>query len=133
MRAHNLLLAFLPVALAASDTSLRILHRVWHPSLTSEPFLERGTVLLTGSGPVPQASLVPAQGLETQLLAFAEASQNIEYDKDLVLYQLALEHPGDTQSSQWHVSAVKAVRIPSTPSYPMHPLVTQPFYHKFLV
>lgn len=33
-------------------------------------------------------------------------------DLDAALYQLALQHPGDTHSAQWHVSAVKLCHLP---------------------
>ncbi|THH02403.1 hypothetical protein EW026_g412 [Hermanssonia centrifuga] len=105
------LTAFLPVVLATTD-SLRLHHRIYHPSLPSEPFTERGALLLADSGPAAKASLVHSDTLQADLSSFLQAAQNIpQKDNDGVLYQLALEHPGDTHHSQWHVSAVKACHL----------------------
>ena len=109
MRAALLVLAASLNVVLAAQVPLRLLHRLYHPELASNPFVERGSLLLSGSGSVPHASLVPSETVQADLSAFAEVAQNVEHDRDLVLYQLALEHPGDTHHSQWHVSAVKAV------------------------
>ena len=113
------LLPLLPLAYAA-ETTWRVLHRVNHPKLPTETFTERGFLSLSGSGPFTGASLVPSEGLASDLLEFAQPLHNADASLDNnALYQVALEHPGDTDQSQWDVSSVKAVsnfillRIPS--------------------
>ncbi|KAF7790850.1 hypothetical protein EIP86_001807 [Pleurotus ostreatoroseus] len=112
------LTAALPALVAADDESLRLLHRLYHPSLPAQPFTDRGRLVLSraGSASVTTASLVPADTVEADLSTFAAAAQSVEYDPDLALYQLALERPGDTHHTQWHVSAVKACHALSSTS-----------------
>ncbi|CAL1700551.1 unnamed protein product [Somion occarium] len=105
-----LLLLFLPLVLAA-DTSLRILHRVYHPKVPGIPFTERGSLLLSRSGPFPQVSLVPSEMLSTDLLEFAQTLHDADAYGDSALYQVALEHEGDKDQSQWDVSSVKACHL----------------------
>ncbi|KAI0092644.1 hypothetical protein BDY19DRAFT_990348 [Irpex rosettiformis] len=133
-----LLLAAPPWLVAATDNpdSLRVLHRIYHPSRPSEPFTDRGALILTRSGPavatphtkgafntaVRGANLLPHETLPQDLVGLEHAFQSIVDDlvtKGLsatkasqeVLYQLALEHPGDSHHSQWHVSSVKACHL----------------------
>lgn len=102
-------LPFLSLAYCAQN-SLRILHRVYHPKLPTETFTERGTLLASGSGPFTGASLVPSEGLASDLLEFAQSLHSADASLDNnALYQVALEHPGDNDQSQWDVSSVKAV------------------------
>lgn len=110
---------------AAPPDRLRLLQRIYHPSKPDEPFVDRGAILLSypsthavSHGPVA-ASFVSSEEvtLNSYVTAFAESVQSAEagdatVDVDAAWYQLALEHPGDTHPSQWHVSAVKAVRAP---------------------
>ncbi|PSS37367.1 hypothetical protein PHLCEN_2v844 [Hermanssonia centrifuga] len=70
------LTAFLPVVLATTD-SLRLHHRIYHPSLPSEPFTERGALLLADSGPAAKASLVHSDTLQADLSSFLQTAQNI--------------------------------------------------------
>ena len=133
-----LLLVVPPCVVAAADSpdALRVLHRIYHPSRPSEPFTDRGALILTRSGPavaaphttaraVGGAHLVPHEALPQDLVGLEQTFQSIVDDlatKGLsatkasqeVLYQLALEHPGDTHHSQWHVSSVKAVSLLTT-------------------
>lgn len=103
------LLPLLPLAYAAQEP-LRILHRVYHPKLPTESFTERGALSLSGSGPFTGTSLVPSEGLASDLLEFAQSLHNADASLDNnALYQVALEHPGDKDQSQWDVSSVKAV------------------------
>ncbi|KAI0759933.1 hypothetical protein BC629DRAFT_1656506 [Irpex lacteus] len=109
-----LLLVVPPSLVIANDNpdALRVLHRIYHPSRPSEPFTDRGALILTRSGPAaatPHTFTAAAfqsilEELATKGLSASKASQE-------VLYQLALEHPGDTHHSQWHVSSVKACHL----------------------
>lgn len=136
-----LLLVVPPSLVIASDNpdALRVLHRIYHPSRPSEPFTDRGALILTRSGPaaatphtftaaVRGAHLLPHESLPQDLVGLEQAFQSILEElatKGLsaskasqeVLYQLALEHPGDTHHSQWHVSSVKAVSLLTTPPF----------------
>lgn len=136
-RPHDFLLALLLGSLGGPSTcveskstvepsanNVRLLHRIFHPSQPSEPFVERGTLLL--SRPAGSAAPVEAQFVQSEeaslysyVLTFADLLHDPEtaQDVDAAVYQLALEHPGDTHPSQWHVSAVKAVCI--SPLEPM--------------
>lgn len=114
---------------AASDPeSVRLLHRIYHPSRPSEPFTDRAALLLHRSGSSPShhgairaASLVPHDTLQNTVASLEQVYQSVIDDLGAhegmtptmashdILYQLAMEHPGDTHHSQWHVSSVKAV------------------------
>ncbi|KAH9899817.1 hypothetical protein C8Q73DRAFT_335218 [Cubamyces lactineus] len=106
-----LLLAALFLSANAAP-ELRIAHRVLHPSLPAAPFVDRATVLLSGSGPAATARLVPSETFAHEILDY---SRTVEGSKD-ALYQVALEHPGDADQSQWAISSVLAVSpFPSRP------------------
>ena len=121
--------------------SLRLHHRIFHPSRPSEPFVDRGSITLSyPSSPTLHApysaNFVPSDtqgdgatslGLGQYVGAYVqeveeggEGGEKGRVDWESAVYQLALEHPGDTQSSQWHVSSVKVVRL-SHPSSLLHP------------
>lgn len=106
--------------------SLRLLQRIFHPSRPSEPFVDRGSLLLsypstqgTSHGPT-SATFVPSEenSIQSYVVSYVDVSQDEAeseqgpVDIDAAVYQLALEHPGDKHSSQWHVSSVRAVRPP---------------------
>ncbi|KAI0693602.1 hypothetical protein BC835DRAFT_1069478 [Cytidiella melzeri] len=131
-----LLATAVPSLVVANDNpdTLRVLHRIYHPSRPSEPFSDRGVFVLVRSGAastlhtkdtrnaVHGAHLVAYETLLENLPSLEEAFQNVVDDlasngmstteaSQEVLYQLALEHPGDTHHSQWHVSSVKACHL----------------------
>lgn len=132
-----LVLALLSVATAASSNaasdpdSVRLLHRIYHPSRPSEPFTDRATLLLhrrsssqNNAAPITSASLVPSESLQADVANLQLAFQAVLDDltdregalsptkaSQEILYQLAMEHPGDAHHSQWHVSSVKAVSL----------------------
>ncbi|CDO76260.1 hypothetical protein BN946_scf184470.g18 [Trametes cinnabarina] len=112
-----LLLLLLPIlsahlALGRAASELRIAHRILHPSLPATPFLDRATVLLSGSGPTADARLVPSQTFADDLLDYTRTAQGLND----ALYQVALEHPGDSDQSQWAVSSVLACHLPTSSS-----------------
>ncbi|KAI0352903.1 hypothetical protein OH77DRAFT_1360614, partial [Trametes cingulata] len=91
---------------------LRVKHRIFHPSLPAAPFADRATLLLSGSGPTAEARLVPSETLADDLLEYTHAVEGL---KD-ALYQVALEHPGDSEQSQWAISSVLACHLPYSTS-----------------
>jgi ER membrane protein complex subunit 10 len=113
----------------ASSTNIRLFQRIFHPSRPSEPFVDRGAIELAyrpahvaGYAPT-SANFAPAEELTMQAYVAAYVASLQEsggegelgpVDLESAVYQLALEHPGDTQSSQWHVSSVKVVRLISS-------------------
>ncbi|KAI0375691.1 hypothetical protein BV20DRAFT_904344, partial [Pilatotrama ljubarskyi] len=109
-----LLLLLLPalLLLAQAAPQLRLKHRIFHPSLPAAPFDDRATLLLSGSGPSAEARLVPSETLADDLLVYTRAAEGL---KD-ALYQVALEHPADTQQSQWAISSVLACHLPYSTS-----------------
>ncbi|KAI0650687.1 hypothetical protein C8Q79DRAFT_894621, partial [Trametes meyenii] len=101
------LLVLAPVR-AQALPGLRLKHRLLHPSLPAPPFEDRATVLLSRSGPDPDARLVPSETFADDLLQLSSAAEGL---KD-ALYQVALEHPGDADHSQWAISSVLACHLP---------------------
>lgn len=95
---HALLAASLPALAAAADPSdaLRLLHRIHHPALDDPaPFVPRADLHLAAAALAPHESPLDLLRDETRL--------------DGALYQIALEHPGDTSPAQWDVATVRAV------------------------
>ncbi|TBU49587.1 hypothetical protein BD309DRAFT_976921 [Dichomitus squalens] len=107
-----LLLLAVPPAFASASPQLRLLHRVFHPSLPAAPFSERATLHLLGSGPAAQTSLVPSETFADDLLEYASAVEGLNG----ALYQVALEHPGDADQTQWATSSFPACHLPSSTS-----------------
>jgi len=87
----------------ASATDVVLYHRIFHPNLPAQPYLERATVSLSSS------TLVPSPSLANDLASFAETLENFQ-DKVEALYQVALAREGDTSEAFWDYSSVKAVR-----------------------
>ncbi|KAI0776067.1 hypothetical protein BD413DRAFT_469471 [Trametes elegans] len=108
------LLVLLPqlVLLVRAAPELRLRHRIVHPSLPDPPFLDRATVLLSGSGPSADARLVPSQALADDLLRITSSVEGLQD----AYYQVALEHPGDVDQSQWATSSVLACHLPQSTS-----------------
>ncbi|KAJ8481721.1 hypothetical protein ONZ51_g5809 [Trametes cubensis] len=106
-----LLLAALSLSANAAP-ELRIAHRVLHPSLPAAPFVDRATILLSGSGPAATARLVPSETFTHEIVDYARSVEGL---KD-ALYQVALEHPGDADQSQWAISSVLACHLPQSTS-----------------
>lgn len=100
-------LLFLPVLVSAAE--LRLLHRLVHPSLPAVPFAHRGTLQLSGSGPATVARLASSETLLDDLRDYAATLD--EFND--ALYQVALEHPGDVEQTQWATSHVPAVSLSS--------------------
>lgn len=111
----RLLLVFVFVPLVHSQ-NIKLHHRIFHPTSPSlqVPFSERGIVTFSDSNP----TFEPSKTFSQDLVQFAQTiAQEDEHDiaqrpdASLLLYQVALEHPGDTIETQWDVSSVKVVSV----------------------
>ncbi|KAG6854849.1 hypothetical protein C0991_012039 [Blastosporella zonata] len=91
----------------ADQAQYRIFHRLYHPIETQGTFQERGLVSIAEDNTV---SFQFASTFAEDVSSFAEDLQTIK-DKDLLLYQVALEHEGDITEAQWDVSSVKACHL----------------------
>lgn len=105
MTSASRLLSVLALTVLVSAEQLRVLHRLFHPSLDDKNFFERGTLSLD---PFGQSSFEAAQHLDDDLQAFASIAQPL-HD---ALYQVAFA-PADPDAP-WDVSSVKAVRVHSS-------------------
>ncbi|TFY75398.1 hypothetical protein EWM64_g8616 [Hericium alpestre] len=96
------LLLFLVPAVHAFPLSLY--HRIYHPSLDSDQFFNRGVLDIDRHG---QVSFQPAAAFAADLLSFAEASDPL-HD---ALYQIALPSSSAADDAPWHISSVKACHL----------------------
>ncbi|KAF4619486.1 hypothetical protein D9613_005340 [Agrocybe pediades] len=87
---------------AASAADVLLYHRIFHPDLEAQPYLQRATVSLSTS------TLVPSSSLAKDLASFAETLQTLESNKVEALYQVAVAREGDTSEAFWDYSSVKA-------------------------
>jgi hypothetical protein len=95
--------AFFSTALASNYV---VHHRLFHPSLPTQPYLERGSILID----TPTPMFVPAANLAEDLGSFAEVLESLETPFD-ALYQVALQQPDDKSEVVWDFSSVKAVGV----------------------
>ncbi|KAA1466360.1 hypothetical protein DENSPDRAFT_831172 [Dentipellis sp. KUC8613] len=95
---------FLLLVPAVCAVDFRLLHRIHHPSLPSDLFLERGSLRLDDAS--THASFSPAPDSDTDLRSFVQTALQL----DDALYQLALVSAADAVDAPSHVSSVKAVR-----------------------
>ncbi|EIM88410.1 uncharacterized protein STEHIDRAFT_155765 [Stereum hirsutum FP-91666 SS1] len=105
MTSASRLLSVLALTVFVSAEQLRVLHRLFHPSLDDKNFFERGTLSLD---PFGQSSFEAAQHLDDDLQAFASIAQPL-HD---ALYQVAFA-PADPDAP-WDVSSVKACFLPTS-------------------
>ncbi|KAG6911221.1 hypothetical protein DXG01_003088 [Tephrocybe rancida] len=91
----------------AEQAQYRLFHRLYHPSETQGNFQERGLVSIAQNSTV---SFQFAPTFADDVSSFAEDLQAVK-DKDLLLYQVALEREGDSSEAQWDVSSVKACHL----------------------
>lgn len=88
---------------AVSATNVAIYHRVFHPALPAQPYLARGSLVISSNPP----TFVPSPDIADHLISFSEALESLQ-DSTEALYQVALECEGDT-SALWDISSVKVV------------------------
>ncbi|KAF9057687.1 hypothetical protein BJ165DRAFT_1422473 [Panaeolus papilionaceus] len=91
----------LPCITAVSAT-ISLHHRIFHPNLPALSYLPRGTIDLASGQPV----LTPEDDLPEHFAGFIEALQGIEKPEN-TLYQVALEHEGDSAEALWDFSSVQ--------------------------
>ncbi|KAF8974440.1 hypothetical protein BDZ97DRAFT_2069346 [Flammula alnicola] len=97
----KVLVAVAALLSAASANNVVLYHRVFHPSLPVQPYLERGSVSLSSA-----PTFVPSPVLAEDFNSFSEALQTLE-DPTNALYQVALQHEADTSDALWDFSSVK--------------------------
>ena len=91
--------------LVAVSANVNLYHRVFHPSLRDLPYARRASISFPpDSNPV----MVPSPQLYDTLVAFSEMLETLQ-NTEGALYQLALEHEGDTSNALWDISSVKIV------------------------
>ena len=93
--------------LAVVSANVNLYHRVFHPSLQNLPYAHRASVSFpSDSNPV----IVSSPQLYDSLVSFSEMLETLQ-NTDGALYQLALEHEGDTSNALWDLSSVKIVTL----------------------
>jgi hypothetical protein len=85
------------------SANVAIYHRVFHPALPAQPYLARGSLLISSNPP----TFVPSPDIADHLSSFSEALESLQ-DSTEALYQVALEREGDA-SALWDLSSVKLV------------------------
>ena len=104
---HSTIMRLIAAAsfLAVVSANVNLYHRVFHPSLRDLPYAHRASISFTpDSNPV----MVSSPQLYDSLVSFSEMLETLQYT-DGALYQLALEHEGDTSNALWDLSSVKIV------------------------
>ncbi|KAF9476487.1 hypothetical protein BDN70DRAFT_168047 [Pholiota conissans] len=101
MKALLVAAAFVSTALANTYV---IHHRLFHPSLTAQPYSERGSISIEASTGI----FTPARDLAEDLNSFSEKLGSLEVPFD-ALYQVALQD--DQSDAFWDFSAVKACHL----------------------
>jgi hypothetical protein len=110
--ALGVLATWLPAVPAAQAATYKLHHRILHPSYPDALFGPRGELHLSPNNP---PAIVDAPEYRADLSAFAEAIRGaLKQDEDVfeVLYQVALERPGDSTPRDYDVSSVRAVSFP---------------------
>jgi hypothetical protein len=106
----SVLATFLPITSAADEsTTYKLHHRIFHPSSPDALWAPRGELQLTHGSP---AKILDSYEFRADLSAFAQAIRGaLEENEDVfeVLYQVALERPGDSSPRDYDISSVRAV------------------------
>lgn len=123
MTSASRVLFVLALTALVSAEPLRVLHRLFHPSLEDKNFFERGTLSLD---PFGVSTFEAAQHLHDDLQAFAAIAQPLQD----ALYQVAFA-PADPDAP-WDVSSVKAVRVQSS-GLRSHLVLTWPFTYPIII
>jgi len=100
----------------AQSTHLRLFHRLHHPTAAHAQFSERGTVHIAENNTV---SFQLSPSFAQDLYSFAQALHTVN-DKNLLLYQVALEREGDAAETQWDISSVKACHLHKSTAESIH-------------
>ncbi|KAG6869307.1 hypothetical protein C0993_000060 [Termitomyces sp. T159_Od127] len=108
-------------AVSTHHAQYTLYHRLYHPSEPQGRFQQRGTVTIAHDNSV---SFHSAPSFADDIYSFAGDLKQVR-NKDLLLYQVALERDGDKKEEHWDISSVKAVRVCS--SGPVWFLVILPF------
>ncbi|KAG6880376.1 hypothetical protein C0992_007787 [Termitomyces sp. T32_za158] len=106
-----LALLILP-AVSTHHAQYTLYHRLYHPSEPQGHFEQRGTVTISHDNSV---SFHPAPSFEDDISSFSHDMKQVK-NKDLLLYQVALEREGDKKEEHWDVSSVKACHLAGSTS-----------------
>lgn len=97
-------------AVYAENPQYTLYHRLYHISEPQGHFQQRATLTISQNNSV---SFHPAPSFADDISAFADDLKQVK-NKDLLLYQVALEREGDKKEEHWDISSVKAVRVRSS-------------------
>ena len=104
----TLVLSLLFAPLVTADAlELNLHHRLYHPTASLSSFSPRGTIVVANNKSI---SFKPSASFLEDWPLFGE-ELNAFPDTDNLLYQVALEHPGDFTEGQWDISSLKVVRV----------------------
>ena len=93
--------------LAVVSANVNLYHRVFHPSLRDLPYAHRASISFP---PDADPIMVSSPQLYDSLVSFSKMLETLQ-NADGALYQLALEHEGDTSNALWDLSSVKIVTL----------------------
>jgi len=104
---------------AVSASNVAIYHRILHPNLPAQPYLNRGSLDVSLNPP----TFVSSPDLVDHLVSFSGVLESLQ-DSNEALYQVALEHEGDTSDALWDISSVKVVSLSCWTEVLIHPFMT---------
>ena len=90
--------------ISAVSANVAVYHRVFHPALPAQPYLARGSLVISSNPP----TFVPSPDIADHLISFSEVLESLQ-DSTEALYQVALERENDAPAL-WDISSVKVVR-----------------------
>jgi len=91
--------------ISAVSANVTIYHRIFHPTLPVQPYLARGSFVISSDPP----TFVPSPEIGDHFVSFSEVLESLQ-DSAEALYQVALERESDP-SALWDISSVKVVRV----------------------
>jgi len=91
---------------AVSASNVAIYHRILHRDLPAHPYLDRGSLDVSSNPP----TFVSSPDLVDHLISFSGVLESLQ-DSNEALYQVALEHEGDTSDALWDISSVKVCHL----------------------
>ena len=106
VKAQALLASIIPF-ICAEPTSVKLFHRLYHPTIEQAPFSERASILISENNVISfQASASYTQDLKT----FAETLGTVHDRPELALYQVAIRE-ASVADNQWDISSVRVVSL----------------------
>jgi len=93
--------------LAVVTANVNLYHKVFHPSLRDLPYAHRASISFP---PDANPIMISSPQLYDSLISFSEMLETLQ-NTDGALYQLALEHEGDSSNALWDLSSVKICHL----------------------